>query len=302
MENMNKKMRARVDLITGFLGAGKTSLIRRYIRYLDERGISYVVIENEFGAAGVDASILGGNVRELSGGCICCGQKVNFHNLLIEMAAEAERIIIEPSGVFNADDFFDIMDSPQVRAVAECGFMAGVVDPMAAQALSGTEERVLYSEIVCAGAIVWSHMDLAEEAQTGAARDRLHALLGELPAEFDGRSVDFARLMEHAPVRRAHERDRSDHSTLFQSAVLYPEGVYEEESLRKAARALFAGDCGQVIRVKGTVKAGKGMLTVNATVSGMEICEGSGEVGVNVIGRGLRRKIIRSIFEESRNR
>ena len=88
---MNKKLRARVDLIDGFLGAGKTTFIQKYMKYLDERGISYMVLENEFGAAGVDASILGGNVRELTGGCICCGQKVNFHNLLIELR-------IRPSG------------------------------------------------------------------------------------------------------------------------------------------------------------------------------------------------------------
>ena len=52
---MRNNERARVDLITGFLGAGKTTFIRRYMEYLDGRGISYVVIENEFGAAGVDA-------------------------------------------------------------------------------------------------------------------------------------------------------------------------------------------------------------------------------------------------------
>ena len=50
--------RTRVDLIDGFLGAGKTTFIKRYTQYLKEQGISYIVLENEFGAAGVDARLL----------------------------------------------------------------------------------------------------------------------------------------------------------------------------------------------------------------------------------------------------
>ena len=296
---MENKKRARVDLITGFLGAGKTTLIRKYMEYLDRRGISYMVIENEFGAAGVDASILGGNVRELSGGCICCGQKVNFHNLLLELAGEAERIIVEPSGVFNADDFFDIMDSPVLKEAAEYGFMAGVVNPAAMDGTSGAAEQVLLSELACAGAVVWSHTDVVPEGSVKRAEEKLTGLLGAMPPAFDGQKINFDRLMECAPVRRAHERDRTDHSTLFQSAVAYPTGRFTREGLTRAVEALFGGEAGAVLRVKGTVLGNEGRLTVNAAPGQIEIVPSSGEIGVNVIGNGLRRKVIRALLEEN---
>ena len=56
--NQNINSRAQIDLIDGFLGAGKTTFIQRYMEYLDEQNISYVVLENEFGAAGVDGRML----------------------------------------------------------------------------------------------------------------------------------------------------------------------------------------------------------------------------------------------------
>ena len=64
-----------VDLITGFLGAGKTTFIHRYIHYLKKQGISVGIIENEFGDVGVDSELLkddGCQISDLSGLCMCC--------------------------------------------------------------------------------------------------------------------------------------------------------------------------------------------------------------------------------------
>ena len=296
---MNKKLRAKVDLIDGFLGAGKTTFIKKYMKYLDERGISYAVLENEFGAAGVDASLLGGNVYELSGGCICCGQKVNFHNLLIELAEHAERIIVEPSGVFNADDFFDIMDSPQVKEIAECGLMAGVVDPFSLAGMTDQDEAVLRSELICAGAILMSRTDRAALSVIEAAKARLKEMLPELPPVLDAGNVDFEHLMQLSPVRRTHDRMYGDHSTLFQSATVYPEGIYDAESLRRMAERLLSGEAGEVLRVKGAARAAEGFLSVNAARDDLEILPGSGPAVLNVIGRRLQRKVIRRILEEN---
>ena len=68
-----------LDVITGFLGAGKTTFLERYADHLRRTGVSFCIIENEFGRAGVDGAQLrqsGAQVRELSGGCVCCALKV----------------------------------------------------------------------------------------------------------------------------------------------------------------------------------------------------------------------------------
>lgn len=299
MVNTNIDSRARVDLIDGFLGAGKTTFIRRYIRYLEEQGISYVVLENEFGAAGVDGRMLSGNVRELSGGCICCGQKVNFHDMLIELAEHVQRIIVEPSGIFNADDFFDIMDSPRVQEKAVCGMMLSIVDPFSLCDLSETDKQVLFSELISSGAILFSRTDRADESTLSDAQERLRDLLGILPPILDARRTPFPELMTYAPVRRAHKRMRTDHSTLFQCATFYPTDLYDEARLHRLAKMLFDGSAGEVLRVKGSFPAKNGLLMLNATPDSTDIFPCEGEAVFNVIGHRLKRKVIRAYLAEN---
>lgn len=294
----NIDARTKVDLIDGFLGAGKTTFIKRYTDYLKNAGISYIVLENEFGTAGVDARLLDENVCELAGGCICCGMKVNFHDLLIELSGRAERIIVEPSGVFNADDFFDIMDSPRVREKAVCGMMAGVVDPYALAALSETDRRVLYSELICAGVILLSRTDRADEKVLSDAKNQLYDLLGTPIDIMDARNIPIGEIINCAPVRRDHLRMREDHSQLFQCAAFYPEGIYDPDSLFTFARQLFSGQAGDVLRVKGAFYTQGGALLLNATADSVDITPCEGDAVFNVIGHGLKRKVIRKLLEE----
>lgn len=290
---------SKVDLITGFLGAGKTTFIRRYLRHLDAQNITYAVIENEFGASGVDSSILGASVRELNGGCICCGQKVNFHNLILELAQEVERIIVEPSGVFNADDFFDIMDSPSVKADCECGFMACIVDPASLARLNEIDRRILRSEMNCAGAILVSRTDHLGEEAVSQVQSALNELQAELPPVLNAHRIDFDALMTCAPIRREHERDVSDHSALYRSAALRPDGVYDEPAIRRLCERLFSGEAGEVLRVKGTLQGISSPVLINAVPDELQILPIEGEILLNVIGRTLNRAAIRNILSES---
>ncbi|MGN1346043.1 MAG: GTP-binding protein, partial [Eubacteriales bacterium] len=120
----------KLDVITGFLGAGKTTFLTRYTAWLAGQGIRYAVIENEFGRAGVDAALLeqrGARVLEISGGCVCCTLKVGLHDMLHALCGEVDRILLEPSGLFCGDDLLDIVNSPDMSI--EPGFWLGIVDP-----------------------------------------------------------------------------------------------------------------------------------------------------------------------------
>ena len=77
----------KVDLITGFLGAGKTTFIHRYLQYLRDQRV--LIIENEFGSIGVDSSLLkdeGCPIEDLSGVCMCCKGRGRFISMLIGAA------------------------------------------------------------------------------------------------------------------------------------------------------------------------------------------------------------------------
>ena len=98
----------KIDIISGFLGAGKTTLIRKLI---DEalKGEQLVLIENEFGEIGIDSGFLkdaGVEITEMNSGCICCTLVGDFGKALDEVIAKynPSRIVIEPSGVGKLSD------------------------------------------------------------------------------------------------------------------------------------------------------------------------------------------------------
>ncbi len=101
-------MKTKIDIFSGFLGAGKTTLIRKLIKeaYSDQK---IVIIENEFGEIGIDGDFLkdaGIEIKEMSQGCICCSLVGDFTTALKKVIEEMqpERIIIEPSGVGKLSD------------------------------------------------------------------------------------------------------------------------------------------------------------------------------------------------------
>lgn len=98
----------KIDIISGFLGAGKTTFIKKLIQETFQ-GEKIVLIENEFGEIGVDSGFLqdaGIEIKEMNSGCICCSLVGDFASSLIEVITtyKPERIIIEPSGVGKLSD------------------------------------------------------------------------------------------------------------------------------------------------------------------------------------------------------
>lgn len=106
---------SRVDVISGFLGAGKTTLIQKLIKDVFA-GKKVVLVENEFGEIGIDGGFLqeaGITINEINGGCVCCTLQGDFHDALekVENTYHPDHIIIEPSGVGKLSDILSIIKS-----------------------------------------------------------------------------------------------------------------------------------------------------------------------------------------------
>lgn len=106
---------SRVDVISGFLGAGKTTLIQKLIKDVFA-GKKVVLVENEFGEIGIDGGFLkeaGITINEINGGCVCCTLQGDFHDALekVENTYHPDHIIIEPSGVGKLSDILSIVKS-----------------------------------------------------------------------------------------------------------------------------------------------------------------------------------------------
>ncbi|MGN1009035.1 MAG: CobW family GTP-binding protein [Butyricicoccus sp.] len=300
----------QVDLITGFLGAGKTTFIAKYGAWLEKQGVRFAVIENEFGAAGVDRAILSeqfGNVGELSGGCICCTLKVGFYEMLAQLSGRCDRVIVEPSGLFDMDDFMEIVGTLEREGLCQAGMCLTLIDPHSLDGLRETEREVLWTELTGTGAVVWTQADVLPAVDLDAAAQTVSGLLGlDQPLEFYPKpshlleDADFAALQGKTSVSRAHHRVLLNHSAMFQSTALRPKGRFDRERLLEALDAwILSGEYGEILRVKGFVHAEKGSLAVNCTVGGrsVEPCAEKPAM-LNIIGRNLDRAKIKAALEE----
>lgn len=107
----------KIDVFSGFIGAGKTTLINRIVREAIKHE-TIAIVENEFGDIGIDGTILeesGINIKEISGGCICCTLFGNFVNSIVQLITEyrPERIIVEPTGLGKLSDVINALLSDQ---------------------------------------------------------------------------------------------------------------------------------------------------------------------------------------------
>ena len=125
----------QVDLITGFLGSGKTTFMRHYARYMVQQGWNVCILENDFGAVNVDVmllqDILGDHcdMESISGGCDCDTHQRRMRTKLISLAMQGfDRVIIEPSGIFDVDEFFDILHDEPLDKWYRMGNVIAIVD------------------------------------------------------------------------------------------------------------------------------------------------------------------------------
>ena len=127
----------QVDLITGFLGSGKTTFLRRYVQYLVAQGHSVCILENDFGAVNVDAMLLQDLIGEhcdietISGGCDCDTHQRRMRTKLISMAMRGfDRVVVEPSGIFDVDEFYDVLRDEPLDRWYTLGNVIAIVDAM----------------------------------------------------------------------------------------------------------------------------------------------------------------------------
>ena len=121
-----------VNPICGFLGSGKTTLMRRII---EERGSRepMAVIVNEFGDVGIDGAILSGqsvDMVEITSGCLCCTLKCSLVNALEELRDKkgSRRVVIEATGVAQPGELLDVLADPALKGSIEVGPVVTVID------------------------------------------------------------------------------------------------------------------------------------------------------------------------------
>lgn len=274
----------RLDLITGFLGAGKTTFLLRYANYLLRRGEKLGILVYDHGALNVDLPLLSAlrsdrcELETLAGGCDADCRRRRFRTRLIAMSmADYDRVIIEPSGVFDMDEFFDTVNEPPLDSKYEAGSVIAVVDAQLEEQLSPEEDFFLASQAADAGAILLSRCQLSTQDQIkdclahldrAAAMIRCREPLRPKVIAKDWNTLtdeDFAVLSDCGYSNADYVKTIAGSDGGFQS-LPFLNLTFSPDALREKTRALFHdARFGRVLRVKGIVADDGRFWQLNAT-------------------------------------
>ena len=218
----------KIDIFSGFLGAGKTTLIKKLITeaYAGEK---LVLIENEFGEIGIDGGFLseaGIQINEMNSGCICCSLVGDFGKALSKVLTEyaPDRILIEPSGVGKLSDVIRAVQGAATEGAVLNGFTT-VVDAGKCKMYMKNFGEFFNDQVENAGCIVLSHTDTTPAAKTETAvsllrehnptavivttpwNDLSGAQLLEAMERTDTLEAELARLAEETEHHHHHHHD-----------------------------------------------------------------------------------------------
>lgn len=222
----------KIDIVSGFLGAGKTTLIQKLLKEA-LAGTKVVLIENEFGEIGVDGGFLkdaGIEIKEMNSGCICCSLVGDFGTSLKEVMSvyEPERILIEPSGVGKLSDVEKAITDVEFDSKVALNSAVVVVDATKCKMYIKNFGEFFLNQIEHAGTIILSRTgSISEEKlQTAISLIREHnekATIITTPWEqLDGKDIletiegatDWeAELLEQVKAEHAHHHDHGPDCT-----------------------------------------------------------------------------------------
>ena len=219
----------KIDIFSGFLGAGKTTLIKKMIAE-SYKGQKLVLIENEFGEIGIDGGFLqdsGINITEMNSGCICCSLVGDFGKALKKVIAEyhPDRILIEPSGVGKLSDVIAAV-SKVTNDEVTLGYTVAVADAGKVKVYMKNFGEFYNNQIETASTIILSRTDSIPQSKLDAAVAMLRehnsvativtTPWGELTGEqlieaLEGKASVAAELAKMEMERLAEEDEEEDH-------------------------------------------------------------------------------------------
>ena len=203
----------KIDIISGFLGAGKTTFIKQLLKEAIS-GEKVVLIENEFGQIGIDGGFLkdaGIEIREMNSGCICCSLVGDFGRSLEEVLTkyQPDRVIIEPSGVGKLSDVMNAVKNVASEIEVMLNSAVTVVDVNKCRMYMKNFGEFFNNQIENAGTIVLSRTDVADPKKVQGAVEMLRqhnakATIVTTPCS----ELTGAQLLERVHYKRTQQMQR----------------------------------------------------------------------------------------------
>ncbi len=306
----------KIDLITGFLGSGKTTFLKKYVNYHLSKGQKIGILENDYGAVNVDMLLLNElrsencELEMVAGGCDADCHRRRFKTKLIAMGMSGyDRVIIEPSGIFDIDEFFDVIHDDPLDRWYEIGNVITIVDARLEENLSDDSDFFLASQIANSGIIVLSRTQLTDSAHIEATKEHLKRAAQKanlnipidkmlIKKNWDDLTVeDFDHISNSSYASRSYIKKTNTDSTDYKT-VYFLELPMTKEGLKAKIHTLMTDSSfGEILRAKGFFKENNTWYQFNVTKNEFDISEMPvGQEVFIVIGENLNEPKIKEFF------
>lgn len=307
-----KRMKTKVDIISGFLGAGKTTFINKMLEN-EEYKKDVALIENEFGDIGIDGDLISNqdiNIKEINAGCICCSVADDFHSGIITIIEKykPKRMIIEPSGVAKLSEIVSICNKDNLKDLLEINSIITVVDGTKFNLYLTNFSEFYINQIKNANFIFISRKENLV--------DDLDKVINQIKS-LNKNSIDFNNrslhneitstvlsannkkktVIEKGSFKIANKGTINRTKAAFQSIGINTENIFSEDELRYVInKTKYFGD---ILRVKGFVQLNENKyFQFNFVPDELEIkivkYKGTGKV--SIIGQRLNKEGLENLF------
>jgi len=320
-----------VEIVAGFLGAGKTTFMRRRLDTLGALPGKTVVLVNDFASVGIDGSLLnnqGADVVELPNGCICCSLRDDLSRQLEETVRRfaPDRVLIEPSGVADIASLIGVMQRPALQPFVRELNITTVIDAGAFLADYATLPAHFAAQAKLAATLVINKADLVTAAERMAVAETLRRLnpavnivtaryghVDAAPVEVPSVGAPRIALVHRHDEHEHHEHEHHDHGEPHEHHHNHAESELgfsswhtelaapcTADALQAVLDAVVKGKFGDIVRIKGLAKSGNGWLhfdVAGGRASMTAFAAGAGEIArVVAIGRSINENALAAAF------
>ncbi|NFN16647.1 GTP-binding protein [Clostridium botulinum] len=317
-------MVSKIDIFSGFLGAGKTMLIKSLLanKVYDE---NTVIIENEFGEVGIDGSILRERnieIKEINSGCICCQVTGNFIESVLEIIEKynPKNIIIEPSGVAKLSEILNILNKDEYKEKFLINRIITVIDAQRYDMYLNNFDEFYKDQIKKAKVLVFSRTELVSKEELQKAMSSIRKInstakiVSKSLLDIDIKEINkivlvdnaalsnknefiINKIAKHATFRKEHNHSAKD---VFESYPIDLNSKTSEAELESKFRIIEQNkQYGNVIRAKGIVEVINGEYYqfdyVPNEFQGRKIKWANKKV-ISIIGSNLNKKELIRLF------
>lgn len=328
-------MKTDIYLISGFLGAGKTTLIDRFLREAFKPEET-VVIENDFGEVSLDTSLIrsgGYAVKELSAGCICCSLTGDFQAAILEVLNEfsPKQILIEPSGVGKLSDIEAACQAPKIADFAQIRRKITIADVVRCRMYIDNFGEFYEDQIQHADVILLSRTEQNPEKVSGVkillaslapytpvldeawSTLDIPTLLGQAPAPISHEECHDEGCCQHDHHHHGEECCHHDHhhhhddacchshsaEEAFETVTIQLPHTITTDELEQGFRMLQGEGLGHILRAKGIVGTKTGSVTVQYLPGELNLTQCDLQPGtLCIIGRDLNQQALEQVFKK----